>query len=147
MFARTPCSVMVISVTIDVKSAVKLLEENYAHELVGEGHRGEGEAEVASGFNVLGKPVRAADYQTDSTLTCSCGFGAQGGKIGRGKLLTFDTQRYFVTLVRKSGEQFFIVLQLHRCQFTVGAETLFVFFTGIAEIILPQRAYTYNFDI
>ena len=145
--ARFLFLVMVISVTIDVQGSVELFKENDAHELVGKGHGGEGETEVAGGFNVLRKPVCAADNQTDSTLTCGRGFGAQSGKIGRGKLLALDAQRDLITLVREGGQQFFIVLQLYRSELTVSAQTLFVFFTGIAEIIFPQRAYTYDFDI
>ena len=52
---------MILPAVVDIKSAVELLQQQYTHELMGEGHGREGDTSIAHGLDRLGYAVGGAD--------------------------------------------------------------------------------------
>ena len=73
---------MIFLATVDAGAAVKLLAEEHAHQLVGEGELGKGQGKVAAAQHVVAEAVAAAD--DEHKVGVSGGLPAAQG-VGEGK--------------------------------------------------------------
>ena len=65
----------------DVAGAVKLLDKDHAHKLMGEGHLGKGKTEVAHSLDAFGQTVGASDNEGDISLSLNGTLLDKRGKL------------------------------------------------------------------
>ena len=84
---------MVFSSGEDVVGAVELFEQDYAHQLMREGHFGYRQAQVAALFDRVGQTVRAADYEAEFRAAVCHSLGQEPCELGRRILLALNAER------------------------------------------------------
>lgn len=144
---------MIFLATVDAGAAVKLLAEEHAHQLVGEGELGKGQGKVAAAQHIVAEAVAAAD--DEHKVGVSGGFpAAQGVGEGEGvELFAVDFkgddkvvvahvfEQPFGLFVLEGGDGFvtflsrvFFIGNGHNLELVVLGQSLAVFVDGLLPV-------------